>query len=167
MNNRLTDLVRWSDLGVKLRRAEDTSADSLVFFDARNDPTSRIFSRNTGPLDGEMHRLWYAQSLKDKRNHLFVIEEDGTSAGYVRYAEPDNEVSIALLPSHRGRGLGAASIRLLAAQHGSGPLRGVIRRDNLRSIKLFKDAGFRLVGEVGDWQSWEWPPVRRGHHVGT
>jgi GNAT superfamily N-acetyltransferase len=70
--------------------------------------------------------------------------------GFIDEAIP--EISAAVLPAHRGRGIGTELIRALereARDRGLGRLSLSVERDN-RAAALYMRLGFRLVAEEGD-----------------
>lgn len=77
---------------------------------------------------------------------LLVAEDRGF--GYV--ADDTPELSIALLPEFRGRGIGTQLLsRLFAAPCGETPVSLSVSTDN-PAVRLYRRFGFAGVGETGD-----------------
>jgi ribosomal protein S18 acetylase RimI-like enzyme len=66
---------------------------------------------------------------------------------------------IALLPEHRGRGLGASLIKELLdeARSAARPVQLFVERHN-PAIRLYERLGFRIVGDIDSHLSMEWEP---------
>src|SRR5436305_1500377 len=99
---------------VDLRAA--TADDELLILRWRNEASVRAASFDTAEISREQHHVWFARMLSDPNCTLFIIEEDGSPIGQVRLdrAGPDvAEVSIALDPDARGKGIGREALRRL------------------------------------------------------
>ncbi len=142
-------------MDVKLRKARDSESDCLLFFEARNDPESRRASRNSDPISFDNHQNWYKKAVINPGKSLYVIESDGRPAGYCRVEGPENEVSVALLPKFRGRGIGSKAIASLSDLFPGKKLKAVVKSDNLRSRRAFDNAGYRLAAQHDEWEVWE------------
>ncbi|MCS3841747.1 bifunctional UDP-2,4-diacetamido-2,4,6-trideoxy-beta-L-altropyranose hydrolase/GNAT family N-acetyltransferase [Microbacterium sp. AK031] len=129
-----------------VRRA--TMADARTLFDWRNDETTRQNSRSSGVLVWEDHLAWLARCLADSERRLLVVSQGSYDIGTVRWdrhADHDWEISIALAPQSRGRGLGAAALAAgEKALDVDAPLRMLagIHSDNGASRRLFERAGY-------------------------
>ena len=139
---------------VSLRKAKADDMDSNVFFEARNEPEARKYSRNPHAISKAEHVAWFEAAIHDSSRAMFVIEYDGTQVGYCRVEGQDNEVSIAILPDYRGMHIGSETLRLLGEWFRGKQLLGVIREDNMASKRIFETAGFRRKGVRGVWESW-------------
>lgn len=140
---------------VLLRKATSQEADAMTFFQARNDPVARRFSRNAEPIRYDEHVRWYADAIRDPDRRLFVIECDGERAGYCRVEGSKNEVSIAILPSYRGKHVASEALKIVSEMFARETLVAVIKNDNAASKSLFERAGFLRTGARGDWETWE------------
>jgi spore coat polysaccharide biosynthesis predicted glycosyltransferase SpsG/RimJ/RimL family protein N-acetyltransferase len=142
---------------VALRRA--TAADSRCLWEIRNEESVRAVSLDTAPIPFERHQRWLAARLEAAAAPIFIVSApDAGDVGYVRFDAGPGElqVSIALAPHVRGRGLGPAALRTamaaLDAGGGHEPVVALVRRDNAPSLAAFARAGFVARGErrVGD-----------------
>lgn len=136
------------------------SADAELLLAWRNDPDVRAWSRASDPIDRESHAEWLARALADPDRHVLLIltaagglpvattrydlvPSHGTGKGRERW-----EISIAVAPEMRGRGLGGATLRasdawLLAAEPAAVDLVAWIRPTNVASRQLFQRNGYR------------------------
>jgi GNAT superfamily N-acetyltransferase len=88
--------------------------------------------------DAPVGAVWLRQWSGDEKGY-----------GYVSAAIP--EISIALLPDYRGKGLGARMIKAvirMAKEHYPGLSLSVVERSPAR--RLYERLGFRTVGRVGE-----------------
>jgi ribosomal protein S18 acetylase RimI-like enzyme len=118
-----------------------------------------------------------AQSVDYRSNYpdaeFLVILVDGAPAGRLYVHRRDDElriVDIALLPAHRGAGIGGALLRRLldeAAAAGK-PVRIHVERFN-PALRLYERLGFRSTGDDGVYFLMEWTapePGNRGQEGG-
>ena len=127
-------------------------ADAYFLLRVRNDPETRRQSLSTGAVSADRHREWLESVLLSTRRLLFVGEAEGQPIGYVRLdlnaGTSEAEVSVALAPEARGRGLGG---KIIAAAVAEGRERGIVsfmarvRPDNLASLSAFEGAGFAVT----------------------
>jgi RimJ/RimL family protein N-acetyltransferase len=134
-----------------------TLEDSSALFGWRNDPVTRSMSLSLAEVSWEEHIAWLTATMADARRTLLIgeITSGGglpVAVGMCRFnlMETAAEVSINLSPQHRGRGLAplilTESIAMFEKSLTSTlPLSATIRATNRPSIRLFENAGFRLV----------------------
>lgn len=144
---------------VSLRPA--TSSDAALTWAARNDPEARRQSRQTVEIPLEEHVTWYERALKDPAKHLYIAEWDGAlvGTGRIDVTHDKAEVSIAILPGWRGKGLGSAMVVELSCAARAGgwapTLRAVARTTNPGSLIAFIRAGYVPVDvwteDGGEW----------------
>jgi CMP-N-acetylneuraminic acid synthetase/RimJ/RimL family protein N-acetyltransferase len=136
---------------VALRPAAVGDAAALLAW--RNDPAARRASFDPREVTAAEHARWLAQSLARADRRLWIVTADGADAGMVRLDLEGRAatVSINLAPAARGRGLGAAALRTLAAEAfgplGLATLRARVKRDNRASLAAFRRAGFSGRGD--------------------
>ncbi len=87
---------------------------------------------------------------------------DGEPAGRLYLDRRDDEIrliDIALLPEHRGQGIGGGLMRdVLAEGRRSGlPVRIHVEQNN-PALRLYRRLGFERVGDVGIYYLMEWHP---------
>lgn len=103
---------------------------------------------------------YYRQHYPDCEFSLLLCDEQPCGRLYVdRRADEIRIVDIALLPSHRNRGIGGALMREIL-EEARGLKRAVrihVERDN-PAMQLYLRLGFLKVGESGVYDLMEWLP---------
>ncbi|QDG62551.1 bifunctional UDP-2,4-diacetamido-2,4,6-trideoxy-beta-L-altropyranose hydrolase/GNAT family N-acetyltransferase [Pseudarthrobacter sp. NIBRBAC000502771] len=152
--------VMLSEDVVRVREARPS--DASVLFEWRNDESVRKVSGDTRPLQWERHVAWLNSVLHNPERILLIAESGPELIGTVRVDrvegnKSDWELSIALNPSFRGRGLGGQMLRT-AETHlrrqlpNDTVLIAHVRPDNTPSNRLFmmndykRDAGADPLG---------------------
>jgi spore coat polysaccharide biosynthesis predicted glycosyltransferase SpsG/RimJ/RimL family protein N-acetyltransferase len=134
-----------------LRFRAATAGDADLLLRWRNDPATRLASRDTAVVDAEKHRRWLDGSLRSSDRHLFVVHDGEGAAGTVRWDRAESlgewEVSITVAPERRGTGLaGAVLAAAEQALHECEPsavtMLATVRSDNARSMRTFTTAGY-------------------------
>lgn len=155
--------------GLRLREAGDGDEDFLfaLYSSTRSDELAawgmaeaqqEMFLR----MQYRAQQLRYAADGERSRHHIILRGE--TPVGriiVVRSADEIRLADIAVLPEHRGSGIGAALIRDLqdeAAQTGL-PLRLHVARDNENAARLYQRLGFAVTGGTGSHFKMEWLPL--------
>ncbi len=119
----------------------------------RNDPETRRASLNSSLIPLDTHEVWFRESLGRHDRRLYIVLEDGQESGVIRLdiRNGEAEVSIHLAPERRGRGLGPAALRVMAAEAfsslGVERLVALVKSDNHASRKAFLDAAFLVADE--------------------
>jgi RimJ/RimL family protein N-acetyltransferase len=131
--------------------------DSRLVYDWRNDPWIVSLSTSRRPVTWEEHQAWFPRMLNRADHLLFIIHfPEGTPAGTVRLdreGEQDAVVTIYLLRSFTGRGLGPRALQRACAQAFERwpdlkRITAHVRADNEPSRKAFARTGF--VAHTGD-----------------
>jgi ribosomal protein S18 acetylase RimI-like enzyme len=107
---------------------------------------------------------WYRENYTGASFDVVLV--DGERAGRLYLNRGDSEiriVDIALLPEHRGNGVGSALLRNLLAEADAAGKRVTIHveRQN-RALGLYERLGFHQAGEQGVYLRMEWEPASRG-----
>ncbi len=137
--------------GLRLRPV--TPDDARQLFVWANDPDTRQQSLSTDEIVWADHLHWLESKLADPRCTFYLVEQDGTPIGQVRFdREQDGGDSIAVIsisldPALRGRGLGTAAIGAAVAQlqkdAPASVIHAYIKESNPASLRAFHKAGFR------------------------
>jgi spore coat polysaccharide biosynthesis predicted glycosyltransferase SpsG len=147
---RILDAIENKLCGSPVVRAA-TAADSPLLLAWRNDPGTREWSRTTAPVTPAEHETWLTRTLADPDRRLLIAEHNREPVGTVRFDRDDTgwEVSITLAPEARGHRL--AGKVLLAAERTVRPatIRANVHRDNVASLALFRNAGYRRASGDG------------------
>lgn len=131
-------------------------ADRPFLHGLRNDPVAVRFSRTPRQLsEAELLERFALDPSLEKRV-IIVLEASDGPAAMVRFdlADAGDLISIAVAAMHRGRGLGAASLRtamdaFLAMRPGRA-LVAEILPENAASRAIFEATGFAPVGQDGN-----------------
>jgi ribosomal protein S18 acetylase RimI-like enzyme len=94
---------------------------------------------------------WYHEQMPDASYEVVVVDGEPAGRLYVdRRPEETRIVDIALLPEHRGRGVGTILLRTLIAEAaGSGRKLSIHVEVNNSARRLYARLGFEPVGEHG------------------
>lgn len=134
--------------------------DEGLLLDWANDPVTRASAFNTATISPDNHHAWLQSRLADPGTHrLFVVlRAPDVPIGQIRFDRKGTgewEISYALGPTHRGRGLGAAMIEAgMEALHravGPVPLVARVKPENLASLRTFERLGFARIPFAGDY----------------
>lgn len=131
---------------MKLRNA--TMDDAQMLLNWRNDPLTRLMSRQSSIVDLAGHTAWLSKSLaNDAPRMLYIAEEDGEAVGTVRVdiANGECELSWTVNPAFRNRGIGKRMVS--AALKGIFKARAEIKPENKASIRIAESCGMLLAGE--------------------
>ena len=132
---------------VRLRLA--TASDESWILKLQQHPTTRSHFRETAAPTPAEHHHWMQQILADAKRWLLVVEVGGQKTGIVRLDRLSNfdgkvryEVSIAIDPACRGRGIGSAALQQVRRLVPGAVLDAAILPANQASTALFKAAGY-------------------------
>jgi RimJ/RimL family protein N-acetyltransferase len=153
----LTAIARGESLrepAVEVRRA--TMADAELLLRWANDPVTRAAGFRPEPIALSEHLAWLERRLASPGCRVYIGLRDGVPVGQTRLDRGESgatEVSIAVAPEARGRGVGrgllAATMAAGRADAGLGVVTfsARVRPDNAASVALFRGAGFTEVGD--------------------
>lgn len=138
-----------------------TPEDAVLTWTARNNQEARRQSRSTAEIPLEAHEAWYGRALCDPAKRLYVAMwgDRPVGTGRIDVTHAMAEVSIAVLPECRGRGIGTALVGALtdaARRERLAPkLRARARTTNPGSLIAFLRSGYVPVDvwheDGGDW----------------
>ena len=151
-----------------LRRADER--DRRFLFDLANDPASRAMSFTQREIPWEDHVRWYETRLVDPETELFVaVAEQEARVGFVRFQRDDLnepfEISVAVDPSFRGRGLAsrlihAGCVTCSRIREKDAVVDAFIRPENEASRRAFRKAGFQRLDKTSRGalvaERWRW-----------
>lgn len=112
----------------------------------------------TEPETLEEKRKWFFENEKEN-NPMYVYEENGEVAGFATFKRfvPNEgykysmEHSVYVAPKHQGKGIGKRLMEKIieeAKKRNVRTLIAVIDSENIASIKLHEQFGFRLAGRL-------------------
>jgi ribosomal protein S18 acetylase RimI-like enzyme len=147
--------VRLEDRGLLLRVYASTREEELAL-------TSWDEAQKRAFLEAQFaaQDVWYRERYPGAT--LDVIEADGLPAGrfYVHRREREIRLmDIALLPEHRGRGIGSALLHDLFAEAAAAGKRVTVHVEEYNPARrLYERLGFKKIGEHGVYHLMEWRP---------
>ena len=135
---------------VQLRRV--AAADSMPLWRLANEPSVRESSLSTYPILLDEHEQWFQDRIDNPRIRMWVLDFQGLILATIRYLRLDAdtaEISLAVAPAFRHRGLGTRLLletrtracRDLQVSH----LQAVVREENHVSLQTFRKAGFKYL----------------------
>lgn len=144
-------LQKLMDLSVNLRPV--ASEDCKLLWEWANEKEVRTFSFSSEPILWETHLQWFESKIRDPHCKIYIATDfSGDPLGQVRYDIQDKEavVSVSVSPNHRGKNLGkqvlSLSSKMIRKKFAINRIHAYIKNQNERSIRVFKQAGYRLVG---------------------
>lgn len=132
-----------SRLVIRLARQDD----ALLFFDWRNEPSTRAASGCSKSLSWASHQSWFMTRLAAADSTLMVVEADGLPVGQIRFDHTPEAVilSYSLDSLVRGRGWGTWLVANAVA-HPAGPGRkptcAKVKTSNAASRRIFERLGW-------------------------
>lgn len=127
-----------------------TIQDAALLLAWRNDPDTRLQSRNTDEVLLENHVAWLTKSFTMPSRKLYIAEHNGSPVGTVRSDKNKDgavEVSFTIAPEARGKGFGKAMVTQFATEIiPREKLIMGIRRGNIASEKIAQALGLHQVG---------------------
>ncbi len=101
------------------------------------------FHKQNSPIKLKEHEKYMKTQVKNKKFWQWIITERDRDIGYIRILEED--VSILLKEEFQGKGFGTKALRKLGKQSSiPRKLIGVIKVENISSIRSFEKAGYKL-----------------------
>ena len=144
---------------VRVRLRPARPEDSRVLFDWANDSATRRSSFLPDPIEWENHIAWFEARLDAcDESQIFMAEQgDGELLGQIRFDRSggDAEIDYTVSPTHRGNRIGVRLLelgrrRIVAVWPGLTQVVGVVRPENVASIKSFERSGFREDGSSAE-----------------
>lgn len=136
---------------MNIRPAEPKDSLDILYW--RNDPLTRLMSRNQEIIELEKHAHWFANALNNPRKILLIGEVAKQASGMVRFDQLNYsntwEISITLAPECRNQGLSKILLKLAIANFRSRfndvEIIAEIKTTNQASKKLFMGMGFNYI----------------------
>ena len=128
---------------------------SKIILEWRNDPITIKMSLNNNSVKWDDHINWFKEKLKNKENNkIFIAMKNLSPVGVIRFENSIHEnnifdVSIIIAPKYRGQGISkivlSKSISCLLKELDKNVfIRAYVKKENIKSNKLFKNSGFLL-----------------------
>ena len=129
------------------------ASDEEILLSWRNDPVTRAMSFNTDIVVLRDHHNWLEKSLNNPDRVLLIGLLENSPVGIVRFDMDSDkssaEISVTLAPDVRGHHLGCPYIQSACNYYLNRlgrriPIKAEIKPENIKSIKAFGRAGFKL-----------------------
>ena len=124
----------------------------------RNDKFTRKVSLNPKKIKIENHKKWFERINTKTDNLILICYQNKKKVGIVRYQKSRSNayfVSININPKFRGKGIGVKLLKLSQnkknIKNSFSKLYARIKKQNLRSIKIFSEAGYSLARECNNY----------------
>mgnify|MGYP002034814466 CR=1 FL=1 len=134
--------------------------DSKLILKWRNDPLSREMFRGSHEISFEEHNSWYQKALQNCQIKILIAVNNNRKVGVIRLNFNDindvAEVSINLNPDFRGMGFGLEILKNCTKYiernfKKCSELTAEVKKVNGSSIKIFTNAGYKLVKETKEY----------------
>lgn len=132
-----------------------TLDDIYLLWDWVNDPEVRSSAFNSSPIPFDEHVKWYKSKLEDKNcNILIICNYLNEPIGQVRFEfyGKDAIVDFSVSKKYRGKGYSKEVLKIginSLSEKGKGYcVKAYVKKDNIKSQKVFKALGFLSGGEV-------------------
>tara|TARA_B100000768_G_scaffold168796_1_gene173923 strand:- start:95 stop:541 length:447 start_codon:yes stop_codon:yes gene_type:complete len=111
----------------------------------------------------DQHVLWLTSALQNTNHHLFIAEDRGRPVSHIKASFDLKEqkmarVGICTAPQEQGKGYG---LKLLLVLHdflrliGSLSLIAEVHQENISSLILFENVGYRSISQSGNFCLYE------------
>lgn len=120
--------------------------DAEFVWRVRMEPDVRKSSRRQEALQFAEYARDFTHDLSDVQCQWWIIVEE-LPVGYVNVRH--GEISVALIGSARGRGLGVWAIREATRRARERPLHAIVRNGNDGSLRAFRAAGYAVIDDDG------------------
>jgi len=143
-----------SETTIKLRKA--ALEDSRLLFKWRNHPDIYKHFFNGNPVEWDKHCKWLADKLDSQKAEIFIAMLNDKEIGVIRFEQEGGFVwvSVNVAPDKLGRGFGAKIVKMgteeFMKHSGSQNILAGIKKENEVSVKVFKNAGYKLKEEQDD-----------------
>jgi len=147
--DRVSAVLEAGPESVLVARHADLGDEDLLL-EWANDPVTRANGYNPNPIARDDHVRWYRSRLGNKAGCRFHVVEtaSGVPIGTVRFDDRGGEweISYAVAPAFRARGLGRPMLRaaLRTFDGGTAAIIGQVKPDNAASRRIFESLGFAL-----------------------
>ena len=132
---------------ISLNKIEKDDCDIILNW--RNDPISRLNSRNKSPISKKDHTKWFKSKLNSTNDITLIAKINHIKLATVRYDKVSNkifEVSININPKFRKIGLSKKILKLSEKEIKSKNIliKAFVLKENLASVKLFKSCNYKI-----------------------
>lgn len=124
-----------------IRKYNKTECDFL--FGLRNKNYVKKQSTKIKSISYKNHFVWFKNFIKSKKNKIFLIKKEKKNIGYIRLENKYKKyfTSWALIKQFHGMGIMSKNLKKITSNKKK-DYRAIIKKNNLGSIKVAKNAGF-------------------------
>ena len=144
----MSKIINYKNISVSLAK----NLDAKLLLRIHNSGIKRGFFNSKKLIPYKDHILWFKKKLKSNSKIYVGKASNKKKFGYVRFDEISRnifEVSIAILPSFYGKGLGSLllqkSINKFKTNYKSKNITSIVKKKNIRSLKCFLKNAFVKV----------------------
>ncbi|WP_158534739.1 GNAT family N-acetyltransferase [Romboutsia maritimum] len=126
-----------------------TYEDCYLLFKWINDEAVRKNSFNSENIDIQEHKLWLKKKLQEENTKLYIILKDDCDVGVIRIEKNQEEyiISYSIAREFRGQKIGKQILIYIKEFMKGKKLVGLVKHDNIASIKAFEGAGYKKIIE--------------------
>ncbi|MCF6465227.1 GNAT family N-acetyltransferase [Clostridium sp. Cult2] len=124
-----------------------TKDDYDLLFIWANDYEVRANSFNTDEIKYDEHVKWFESKLKQDTSSMYILEIQNKKIGLVRLDKilaHKYLINYSIAREYRGQGYGTILLKLIKEKYNSNLLIGKVKKDNIASIRAFKNAGYYM-----------------------
>jgi ribosomal protein S18 acetylase RimI-like enzyme len=163
-----------TDVLLRLERADDHEFLAALYATTREDelkpvPWSDSQKHDFLRMQFELQTTYYRQHYSDAAYQIILLGEKEIGRLYIhRGKDHVLVIDIALLPEHRGTGIGGRLMRNVLSEAAADRkrVRIHVERDN-RALSLYTRLGFELLENEGVYYLMEWKPERQSEIAGA
>ncbi len=140
-----------NDSGLSMRLAEEEDCELLWGW--KNEEQTRKYAFDSRTISYHEHQNWYHKTLKSANTKICIISDQDQRIGQVRFDIDkirQGEIDISIDAQKRKKGYGAKALEMACRysfEHfGITGCIAHIKKDNIASIKTFRNAGFEENG---------------------
>ncbi len=129
-----------------------TIEDVRIFYNWANDPEVRSNAINIKEIAYPEHENWFQKKINEPGSSMLIFNSEAENIGQLRIDKTGEEgvITYSIDKTHRGKGYGTKMLEKGAAYFFSkhmGRLTGLVKENNIASIKAFIKAGFTEEAE--------------------
>lgn len=130
------------ELELKLRSVVEE--DSFLLFKWANSFEVRENALNSQRIEWKKHQTWFREKISSPNSKIYILENGNLPIGQIRYDRKEQGfwyMDFFIEQKFRGLGLGKKIIEL-SRSNISGPVKALVKKENLASNKVFQKLGF-------------------------
>jgi len=133
------------------RLVEANEGDCQLLYRWANEVEVRKNSFNTNKVIYEDHIDWFMNKLNSKNTFIYIFKNKEKSIGVIRLEKLESPlmlINYSIDSDYRGKGYATKLLQLIKIQFRDYILFGKVKKDNMGSIKAFKNAEYFMEEEL-------------------